>query len=187
VESHGGYLCRVDSVELDALAVLAAKALRAEQVADPKDVALLVSAIPDRKILRLAYDAPFTYGRLGARWYGAHQHLAQLASEALGTQVHAYVLDAEEFEEVTTYGGGRRVGGDRLRYEDAELPEDLDDDDAFERMKDRWPLGHLAYIFGISRAELVRLPRAAPSTLLDLAAVGTEDPRWALDWARATG
>ena len=55
-------------------------------------------------------------------------------------------------------------------YEDVELPgrpEDVDDA-AFTRMQERWPVGHLAYVFGLSRKELLRLPLATPGQVLAL-------------------
>lgn len=133
----------------------------------PTDAALQISVISRRKIVRLAYDAPHTYGRSGAQWYGEHQALAMLLSATAKVTVHAYVLDPD-FEEVVGYGNGRRVGGELLRYEDADLGEEDDLTDAdFEKLKSRWPLGHLAYVFGVSRAELLAMPRT-PSALLPL-------------------
>jgi hypothetical protein len=55
-------------------------------------------------------------------------------------------------------------------YEDVELPgrpEDVDEA-AFARMQERWPVGHLAYVFGLSRKELLRLPQATPGRVLAL-------------------
>jgi hypothetical protein len=167
VEGHGGYLCRVEALECADLAALARQALALEGVQDCRDVGLQVSVIPRRKIVRFAYDAPFTYGRKGARWYESHHALARLLSVALGTTLHAYVFDPEELELVTGYGNGRKVGGESLRYSDAEWDEAELDDDAFEKMKERWPLGHLAYVFGITRDEMLKLPRAQ-SLLLSL-------------------
>lgn len=159
-------MCRVEALECADLVALARQGLALDGVADPRDVGLQVSVIAHRKIVRFAYDAPFTYGRRGARWYESNHALARLLSVALGTTLHAYVFDPEDMEMVTGYGNGRKVGGEHLRYVDAEWGEDVDDDQ-FERMKDRWPLGHLSYVFGVSREELLKLPRAQ-SLLLPL-------------------
>ncbi len=123
-----------------------------------------------RKVVRLAYVAPFTAGRQGAHWYGAHHALPRLLSRAANVTVHAYFHDPDEGEEVIAYGNGRRVGGERLVYEDVELPcepEELDEA-AFARLRSRWPVGHLAYIFNLTREELLALPHAPSSMLLDL-------------------
>ena len=129
---------------------------------------LLVTVSRRRKVVRLAYDAPHTYGRRGARWYGEHHALAASLSLAAGATVHSYVFDPEEHEEVIAWGNGRRVGGERVVYEDVELPDELGGqggadaqaEAAFERLRSRWPLGHLAHVFGLTREELLRLPRA---------------------------
>ncbi len=116
---------------------------------------------PRRKVVRLAYVGPFTAGRQGAHWYGAHHALPRLLSRAANVTVHAYFYDPDEGEEVIAYGNGRRVGGERVVYEDVELPgrpEDVDEA-AFKHMQARWPLGHLAYVFGLTRQELLRLPK----------------------------
>ncbi|WP_223756394.1 hypothetical protein [Myxococcus sp. RHSTA-1-4] len=123
-----------------------------------------------RKVVRLAYVGPFTAGRQGAHWYAAHHALPRLLSREANVTVHAYVYDPDEGEEVIAYGNGRRVGGERVVYEDVELPgrvEDVDDA-AFARMQERWPVGHLAYVFGLSRKELLRLPLATPKLVLAL-------------------
>lgn len=172
MESHGGYLCRLDSLDARTLVRLARRALPLEGITDRGEVSLLVSALPHRKVVRLAYDAAFTYGRRGARWYEGHHALARLISRELGTPVHAYVLDVDDLEQVTSYGNGQQVGGERLRLEDAELPDDVDldtlDDLAFEALKEAWPLGHLARVYGVTREELVRMPRHARGVLIDL-------------------
>ncbi len=163
LEAHGGYLCRVEGLEFADLAALGRQALAIDGLGTAVDCGLQVSAIPRRKVVRFAFDAPFAYGRRGADWYRTHHALARLLSVSLGATLHAYVFDPEEGESVTGYGAGRRVGGEALRYDDAELPEDADgelDDRAFEKMKERWPLGHLAYVFGVTRGELLALPRA---------------------------
>jgi hypothetical protein len=170
LESHGGYLCRLETLDAGALCRMARRALPLDGVVDRGEVSLLISALRQRKVVRLAFDASFTYGRRGARWYERHHALARLASRELGTPMHAYVLDVDELEQVQSYGNGQPVGGERLLVADAELPdEDHDfDDDAFEKMKQRWPLGHLARVYGVTRDELVRLPRSARSVLIDL-------------------
>ncbi len=179
MESHGGYLCRLDSLDARTLVRLARRALPQDGVTDRGEVSLLISALPHRKVVRLAYDAPFTYGRRGARWYEGHHALARLVSRELGAPVHAYVLDVDDLEQVQSYGNGQQVGGERLRLEDAELPEDVDpetlDDQTFEAMKESWPLGHLARVYGVSREELVRMPRHARGVLIDLDAPQASD------------
>ncbi|WP_241759188.1 hypothetical protein [Pyxidicoccus parkwayensis] len=123
-----------------------------------------------RKVVRVAFVGPFTAGRQGAHWYAAHHALPRLLSRAANVTVHAYVHDPDEGEEVIAYGNGRRVGGERVVYEDVELPgrpEDVDDA-AFARMQERWPMGHLAYVFGLTRKELLRLPLAMPGRVLPL-------------------
>ena len=66
-----------------------------------------------------------------------------------------------------------------LRYEDAELPEDEDDDQAFQKLQQKWPLGYVARVLGIDRAELLRIPRKS-SALLDLARPQEPQPLWQL-------
>ncbi|MBX5482852.1 MAG: hypothetical protein IRZ16_13580 [Myxococcaceae bacterium] len=180
MESHGGYLCRLDSVDASNLVRVARQAIRLEGVKDPSDVSLLVSVIPERSLVRLAWDAPFTYGRSGARWYATHHELAVLVSRKLRTTVHAYVFDVNESEEVTSYGNGARVGGERLVLSDFEPPDDLEVDIAsdeawFESLRAKWPLGHLARVYGVTRDELIRMPRYATSVLLDLGSPGAKD------------
>ena len=68
---------------------------------------------------------------------------------------------------MTTYAAGRPVGGETLRYDEVDPPTDAADENAFEEIKSRWPLGYLAQILGVTRSELIKLPRA-PSVLLDL-------------------
>jgi len=168
MEPHGGYLCRLDDFDSDTLVHAARQALVAEGLGDNLDAALCVTVMTDRKVVRMAFDAPFTYGRAGARWYEKHHALAKILSRELKTTVHAYVLDTEELEQVVSFGDGQKVGGERLRYEDYDLGDaDVDDDRAFEKVKRRWPLGHLAHVFGLSRKELLNMPRAK-SVLLNL-------------------
>lgn len=161
MEAHGGYLCRGEDFDPVKLATLAARALLLEGQTHAEDAGLLVSRLPYGKVLRIAYDAPFTYGRRGARWYEEHHALCRLLSVERDFVVHAYVFDPDEFEEVASYAKGRKVGGERLSYADFEPDEDADDDEAFERAKERWPLGHLARVFGVSREDLLRIPRAS--------------------------
>jgi hypothetical protein len=165
LESHGGYLLRLEELDIDSLVQLAARSL-SEDGQDPRNSALLATAHRRARVLRLAYDSPHTYGRRGARWYLKHHVLAKRLSVMLRATVHAYVFDPEELEQVTSYGGGHVVGGECIRYEEAELP-DSDDDEAFERLKQRWPLGHLAKVLGTTRGELIRLPRSH-TVLLEL-------------------
>jgi hypothetical protein len=51
---------------------------------------------------------------------------------------------------VLAYGNGRKVGGEVLRYVDVELPDDEDDAATFERLRAKWPLGHLGRVLGVS-------------------------------------
>ncbi len=167
LEAHGGYLCRLADFDSAELLGLAREAL-IEEGEDPEDCSLLLSFLARPGVLRLAYDAPLTYGRKGARWYETHHCLARKVSATYPVTVHAYVLDPEELELVVGYGAGQRVGGEKVRYEDAELPDEIElDDSSFELLKERWPLGHLAKVLGIPREELLRIPRA-PTVLLSL-------------------
>ncbi|HEY0097095.1 MAG TPA: hypothetical protein VGB96_22395 [Archangium sp.] len=136
----------------------------------PADTLLAVSVYRRRKVIRLALDGPHTAGRRGAHWYSEHQALARLLSREAGVVVHSYVYDPQEYEEVLAFGGGQHVGGERLLYDEVELPECLDgefDDAAFEQMQARWPLGHLAWVFGVERELLLQLHRM-PGTRLTL-------------------
>lgn len=169
MEAHGGYLFRSSphSVAPQSLARLAREAL-AEDADGVGDCSLQLTMLPELSVVRLAFDAPFTYGRRGARWYERHHALARLLSEGTGLTVHTYVLDPSEFEQVTSYGNGHLVGGERLVYEELEVDEEeLEDEEAYERLKERWPLGHLARVFGAARSDLVRLPRS-PTLLINL-------------------
>ncbi|HTS79683.1 MAG TPA: hypothetical protein VMH40_03710 [Myxococcaceae bacterium] len=157
-EAHGGYLCRLETLEGEQLARLARESLEAD--GQPTDGAgLLISVV--KKVVRFAYDGPHTYGRQGAQWYCTHHALAARLSTAFGVTVHAYVFDPDELEQVVTYGAGHPVGGDTVRYEDAELDEDAAlSEEAFEKLAARWPLGHLGRLLGLTRPELLRLPWA---------------------------
>ncbi len=142
------------------------------------DAGLLVTVLGGPRIVRFAWDAPFTYGRAGARWYLTHHSLARRLSEHLGVTVHAYAFDPDEVEQVVAYANGRRVGGELLRYDEVELPEG-DDDDAFLRAQASWPLGHVSRVLGIERGELLRIPRNA-SALIDLRRAMQPQPLWQL-------
>src|SRR5687767_10789347 len=86
VESHGGYLCQYEDVDVVWLQQLARQAIEADgQLAD--DCALLISVLPGRKVVRFAFDGAHTYGRNGARWYLKHHALAKRLSEHLGVVV----------------------------------------------------------------------------------------------------
>jgi len=163
-QAHGGYLCRLESLEGGALPRLAREALEADGE-QSTGAGLLVSV--RKKVVRFAYDAPHTYGRRGARWYGGHHALAARLSVLYDTTVHAYVFDPDELEQVVTFGAGHRVGGDLLQYEDAELEDDELSEEAFEALRERWPLGHLGRLLGLPRDELLRLPYAS-SVLIPL-------------------
>jgi hypothetical protein len=137
---------------------------------------LHVTVIRRRKVVRLAFLGPRKAGAHGARWHADHHALPRLLSRAANATVHVYAYDPEEGEEVIAYGNGRRVGGDQVVYGDVELSgEEEQDDAAFTRMRARWPIGHLAYVFGLTREELLGLPRAASSVVLTLDAEDTED------------
>jgi hypothetical protein len=144
---------------------------------------LHVTVIRRRKVVRLAFVAPLVTGQRGARWYEDHHALPRLLSKAANATVHAYVYDPTESEEVIAYGNGHRVGGDRVSYSDVELSgEEELDDAAFTRVRARWPMGHLAYVFGLAREELLGMPRSSPSVVLPLdAANDAEDPEERLE------
>lgn len=178
MEAHGGYLCQYADVDAAWLHELACAAL-AEEGQSPADASLLVTVLGGPQIARFAWDGPFTYGRQGARWYLTHHALAKRLSEQLNITVHAYAFDPEEVEQVTAYANGRKVGGECLRYEDAELPDDEEDEDAFARVQARWPLGHVARVLGIDREQLLRIPRNL-SALVDLSRPQPAQPLWQL-------
>ena len=173
-EAHGGYLCRLESLPGEALTRIARESLASD--GEPSEGAgLLVSMV--KKVVRFAYDAPHTYGRRGAHWYGTHHALAARLSTALAVTVHAYVFDPEETELVVSYGGGQRVGGETLRYEEVDVDEDDLSEEAFDKLRQRWPMGHLGRLLGLDRQELLRLPRAESVLLpLDVDAPAVLDP-----------
>jgi len=164
VEAHGGYLSRLEQFGSSELIRLACRAL-AEDGQGVDSCSLAISRVPRRSVIRLAFDSPHTYGRRGARWYEEHHALARLLSREFHTTIHAYVLDPEEFEQVVTYASGGKVGGERLDYDEVDPPAGTDEE--FEELNARWPLGYLARILGVTRDDLVKLPRA-PSALLEL-------------------
>ncbi|QRK13910.1 hypothetical protein JQX13_32935 [Archangium violaceum] len=144
----------------------------------PADSLLTVSVYRRRKIVRLALDGPHTAGRRGSHWYSEHHTLARLLSREVGVTVHSYVYDPQEYEEVKAFGGGQHVGGERLLYDEVELPECLDgefDDEAFARMQAQWPMGHLAWVFGVERELLLQLHRMQ-GTRLVLNGSGPDSP-----------
>jgi hypothetical protein len=157
LQAQGGYLLRIESLKGLGLAHLAREALAEDK--GPQGSSLVVSVHPRRKVVRLAYEGPLGEERQGARWYGEHLALPRLLSQAARVTVHAYVYDPGEYEEVLAFGAGRHVGGDRLLYDEVELPEEQLDDVAFARLQSRWPLGHLAYVFGLQREQLLQLPQ----------------------------
>jgi hypothetical protein len=177
VEAHGGYLGRYEDVDVSWLQSLGRDALQSEGV-EADDCGLLVTVIPGQRVVRFAFDGPHTYGRQGARWYLHHHAFARRLSEHLHQTVSAYCFDPEELEQVINYGNGRRVGGELLRYEEVELDDEADDDDAsFEAMKQKWPLGHLARVLGVERDVLIKLPRQS-SALIELATAAQQGPLW---------
>jgi hypothetical protein len=156
-QAHGGYLCRLETLDGGELPRLARESLEADgQLSE--GAGLLVSVV--KKVVRFAYDAPFTYGRRGAQWYGKHHALAARLSTSFGVTVHAYAFDPDELEQVVTYGAGRRVGGETLRYDEAEVEDDALSEEAFEKIRARGPIGHLGRLLGLERTELLRLPYA---------------------------
>lgn len=179
MEAHGGYLCRYEDVDTAWLTHVAKEAA-IEDGADASDSGLLVTVLPGPRVVRFAYDGAHTYGRAGALWYLAHHALARRLSQHLSVTVHAYAFDPNELEAVCSYGNGRKVGGESLKYEDAELPEDEDDDELdFQRLKKKWPMGHLAKVLGVEREELIRLPRQE-TALLDFSRQVPGQPLWQL-------
>jgi len=178
VEAHGGYLCRFEDVDVAWLQQVARASLE-EDGQKTDDVALQVTLLGGPGLVRFAWDAPFTYGRQGARWYLSHHSLARRLSEHLKTALHVYVFDPDELEQVMAYGNGRRVGGELLRYVDVDFDIDEDDDVAFQKLKNKWPIGHLARVLGVAREELLRLPRQS-TALIDLARFYAPQPLWKL-------
>src|SRR5260370_15077585 len=149
--AHGGYLFRLERLSARRLTALAKEALVLEREQIPGS-SILVSLVHPARIVRLAYRARFTERSNRARWYLTHHALARLLSSDLSSAVHVYALDPEELEEVTSYGKGRRGGGERLAYDQLELPAgeggDLRDA-AFNPQKQRWPLRPPAPTLGL--------------------------------------
>lgn len=132
-------------------------------------LSLQVKALRRRKVVRLAFAGVPLVGREAALWYAHHHGLARLLSRASDLTVHTYIYDSAAGEQVIAYGNGRRVGGEQVLYDDVELSsEEEDDDAAFTRIRARWPIGHLAYVYGVTREELLGLPRAASGVMLPL-------------------
>jgi hypothetical protein len=137
---------------------------------------LHVSVIRRRKVVRLAFVGLSTAGSLAASWYSEHHALPRLLSRVANATVHAYVYEPAKGEQVIAFGNGRRVGGDHVVYDDVELSgEEELDDAAFTRMRARWPMGHLAYVFGLTREDLLGMPRAVPSMVLPLDVADAEE------------
>ena len=176
LDAHGGYLIRVESLGNLNLGPIARQSLLEDGA--PPDTVLALSVYHRRKIVRLALEHPQTRGPRGAYWYAEHQSLARNLSRSAGVTVHAYVYAPEDYEEVQAFGRGQHVGGERLLYKEVELPESPEgefDDQAFARMQSRWPLGHLAWVFGVEREMLLGL-RDLPTTRLALDTAGAELP-----------
>ena len=166
IDAHGGYLLRAKTLEGLDLQRLARAALETDGQ-PPASAGLFVSVDAERRVVRLAYDGPHTYGPAGAEWYRCHHALAAALSLQLEGTVHAYAFDPDRFEAVSAYGGGAVVGGEELLYEEQDLDlEDLSEAD-FDALREHWPMGRLAQLLGLGREELLRLPYA-PGTLLSL-------------------
>ncbi|MCA3013941.1 MAG: hypothetical protein INH41_16290 [Myxococcaceae bacterium] len=178
MEAHGGYLCRFEDVDVAWLVQVARRALE-EDGYPADDVSLQISVLSGPGLVRFSWSAPFAHGRAGARWYLSHHALARCLSEHLKTALHVYVFDPDELELVLAYGNGRKVGGEVLRYVDVELPDDEDDAETFERLRAKWPLGHLARVLGVSRDELIRLS-GQPAALVALDRPWAPQPMWQL-------
>jgi hypothetical protein len=177
VEAHGGYLSRYEDVDTAWLATIARDSIE-EDGGTADDCGLLVTVLPGPRVVRFAFDGPHTYGRAGARWYMSHHCFPRRLSQHLGGAVHAYVFDPDDLELVVSYGNGRHVGGETLHYEDADFPDgDEDGELSFSIMKNKWPMGHLAKVLGVTREELIRLPRQK-TALLDLSKEVSAGPLW---------
>lgn len=173
LEAHGGYLIRIESFSRLELVRLVREALASEGLSGGLP-SLHVSVIRRRKVVRLAFTGPRAPD---ASWYASHGKLPQLLSRVANATVHAYVYEPTTQEEVIAYGNGRRVGGDRVVYDEVELSTPMEemDEAAFAYMRSRWPLGHLAYVFGLKREELVGLPWVSSSAVLALDAPDAEE------------
>lgn len=175
IDAHGGYLVRADSLTgLDVQRLASAALARDGQPADA--AGLFVSVDVERRLVRLAYDGPHTYGPAGAEWYRTHHALAAALSLDVEGAVQAYAFDPDRFESVTSYGAGAVVGGETIFYEEQDLDlEDLSEAD-FNALREHWPLGRLAQLLGLGREELLRLPYA-PGSLLSLEESRSETAR----------
>ncbi len=164
IDAHGGYLFR--AATLDGLDLQGLGRLALEKDGQPPEAAgLFVSLDAERRLVRLAYDGPHTYGPAGADWYRAHHALASALSLELEGTVHVYAFDPDRFEAVIAYGGGAVVGGETVLYEEQDLElEDLSEAD-FDALREHWPMGRLARLLGLSREELLRLPYAEGALL----------------------
>src|SRR4051794_33938949 len=136
LSAHGGYLLRPEGLRSLDLVEVARSALRQEGE-DPAEASLQVSVLRSPGVLRVAYDAPFTYGRRGALWYRDHHAFARLTSEHTTGAAHVYAIDADTFEAVWSYAKGHRVGGESVVYDELEM--DFDDEEGlvvgdFEQM-----------------------------------------------------
>jgi len=167
LEAHGGYLFILEQQYPTAELVRLARQALAEDGHNGESCSIAVSRVPGKKVTRLAFDSPHTYGRRGALWYEEHHAFARLLSSQANTRVHVYVLDPEDYERVITYAAGRSVGGEALRYDDVDPPPEGTGEHEFKQIQSQWPLGYLAQLLGVTRADLVSLPRA-PSVLLEL-------------------
>ncbi|WP_224249664.1 hypothetical protein [Hyalangium gracile] len=137
---------------------------------------LHVTVIRRRKLVRLSFVGLPAAGRGAASWYAEHHALPRLLSRAANATVHTYVYEPAAGEQVIAYGNGHRVGGDQVIYADVEMSgEEEQDDAAFTRMRARWPMGHLAYVFGLTREELLGMRRTAPGVVLSLEAADAEE------------
>ncbi len=175
LEAHGGYLIRLETFRGLELVRLAREALAQDGVSGPLP-SLHVSVIRRRKVIRLAFVGPSPGARLDASWYSEHHALPRLLSRASNATVHTYVYEPGEGEQVIAYGNGHRVGGDGVVYADVELSgEEELDDAAFMRLRAHWPMGHLAYVFGVTREDLLGMPRAVPSMVLPLDEADAEE------------
>src|SRR5262249_2169583 len=171
---HGGYLFRLEALSVARLVAVAREALGLEQEGCAECFARL-SLMHPGKIVVVSYRGPFSDEGDPGRWYLTHHALARLLSCELTSAVHAYALDPDELEEVTSYANGRRVGGERLEYAHVDVPDD--DNDFLEIEKENWPLGHLARILGVERDLLESIP-GSTSVLLSL----DEGAPQALSW-----
>ncbi len=172
IAAHGGYLFRAESLAGIDLQAVARASLESDGVAEPSS-GLFICRDVDTRLLRLAYDGPHTYGPAGADWYRSHHALARALSVALPMTVHAYAFDPDRFEAVAAYAGGAVVGGETLVYEALDLEVEELSEAAFEAERQRWPMGRLARLFGLTREELLRLPYAE-GTLLSLQGVSVD-------------